>query len=106
MKTFIYWTSRKRFAKDKHSDPGKLTAPLSAFRNVLSVVSMVPAGWEVAESQRKAESTLMLAESGAVILSRPQTLYLIFIICQRKSVYYYDYVKRYVTYGGTLQLIF
>ncbi len=68
MKTFTYWSSRKRFAKDKHSGPGKLTAPLSAFRNVLSIVSSVPAGWEVAESRRKAESTLTLAESGAVIL--------------------------------------
>jgi hypothetical protein len=68
MKTFIYLTSRKRFVKDKHPGPGKLTAPLSAFRNVLSVVSVVPAGWEVAESWRKAESTLTLAESGAVIL--------------------------------------
>jgi hypothetical protein len=51
--------------------PGKLTAPLSAFCNVLSAqydVSVVPAGWEVAESRRKAESMLTLAESGAVIL--------------------------------------
>jgi hypothetical protein len=51
--------------------PGKLTDTLSAFRNVLSTqcdISMVPAGWEVAESRRKAESMLTLAESVAVIL--------------------------------------
>jgi hypothetical protein len=61
---------------------GKITAPLSGFCNILSTfrfllsvtfppqcdVSVVLAGWEVAESWRKAESTLTLAESAAVIL--------------------------------------
>jgi hypothetical protein len=62
--------------------PGKTTYPLSANANILSAfrflpnvtfppqcdVSVVPAGWEVAESQQKAESTLVLAESGYVTL--------------------------------------
>ncbi len=34
-------------------------------------VSVVPAGWEVAESQRKVESTLALAERGYIILPWP-----------------------------------
>jgi hypothetical protein len=56
--------------------PGKSMALLSAFRNRLCVstfrfppqryISVLPAGGEVVESRRKAESPLTLAESRAI----------------------------------------
>jgi hypothetical protein len=54
----------------KIKGPGKLIAPLSAFRNILSAFhrNVLLAWYQQAGRWRKAESMLMLAESGAVIL--------------------------------------
>jgi len=54
------------------SGPGKLTAPLSAFHNVLSATFCFYLAWELRYHGTSrwgvAESTLTLAESGAVNL--------------------------------------
>jgi hypothetical protein len=50
--------------------PGKLTAPLSTFRNVLSAFrpNVTLVWYQQAGRWQKAESTLTLAKSGAIIL--------------------------------------
>ncbi len=53
-----------------YQGPGKLTALLSAFCNILSAFrpNVMLAWYQQAGRWRKSESMLMLAESGAVIL--------------------------------------